>query len=79
MGIQPELNFFLIFRSLLESKCVHFYLMNEKYGYKNSYKIADITQYLGVVIKMPLSLKKRGGAVRTLGNKDFGVGDFFRK
>ena len=50
--------------------------MNEKYGYKNLYKIADITQYLGVVIKMLLSLKEKGGgAVRTLGNKDFGVGD----
>ena len=40
--------------------------MNEKYGYKNLYKIAAITQYLGVVtvnvigIKMPLSLKKNG-------------------
>ena len=65
MGIQPELNFFfLILRSILDSKSVHFHSMNENYGYKNVYKIAAITQYLGVVtvnvigIKMPLSLKK---------------------
>ena len=49
MGIQPELNFFLIFRSILDLKSVYFYSMNEKYGYKNFYKIAAITQYLGVV------------------------------
>ena len=46
--------------------------MNEKYGYKNLYKIAAITQYLGVVtvnvigIRMPLSLKENGGG----GNKE---------
>ena len=41
--------------------------MTENYGYKNLYKIAAITQYLGVVtvnvigIKMPMSLKIREG------------------
>ena len=75
MGIQPELIFFLVLRSTLDSKSVHFYSMNEKYGYKNLYKIVAITQYLGVVtvnvigIKMPLPLKKNGGGEEHWGTK----------
>ena len=58
--------------------------MTEKYGYKNLYKIAAITQYLGVVtvnvigIKMPLSLKKKGAGGKNTREQRFWCRRFFK-